>query len=314
MARAKVGIIGAGRVGATTAFSILQSGIPEELVLIDVDHERAVGEAMDLSHAVPNLSPCDVYAGNYEDLKDAQLVIVTAGNARQPGESRLDLAARNLDIAKNIARDLQNNKESVILVVSNPVDVLTTYFSKTLDPANTGRIIGSGTALDIARLRSIVARKLNVDPRNVHLYIIGEHGDSQVTVWSNAKIAVMDLDGYPKANQPALSPEMKVQISQNVLKAGAEIITRKGSTHFGIAQASSHILQAIMRDQRSISSVSSIPTGECGIEDVALSLPAVLGSNGIVGRLVPRLSEDEKTALHASVEKIRDTCRELGII
>lgn len=314
MPKDKIGIVGLGRVGSSIAFSTMLSGVVEELVLLDVDQSRAEGEAMDLAHALPYMPTSNVYAGTYDDLKDTEVIVVAAGTARRPGETRLDLASRNYGIAKEITTELQKIKDAVILVVSNPVDVITTYMSKKLDPNKTGKVFGSGTALDTARFRYIIADQFKVDAHNVHAYMIGEHGDSQVPIWSSAKIALIDIDKYPNPSNAILTDTLKDEIYQAVVKAGAEVIKRKGATHFGIAQVTNYLVNAILRDQNSILCVSTIPHGEYGINDVALSLPALVGNCGACQRIVPVLSDKEVEALNSSAEKLRSMCRELGIL
>lgn len=307
----KIGVIGAGHVGATFAYALLRSGIAAEIVLIDADRARAEGEAMDLLHAAPFERSTRVRAGDWPDLADAAVVVLAAGSGQRPGQSRLELASRNAAVIREIAtRVAAVAPASILLVATNPVDVLT-YVALTASGMPAGRVIGSGTLLDTARFRALLAERFDVDPRSVHAFVIGEHGDSEVPVWSLANIAGMRLREYFAADgQPFPAADLD-EIFERTRDAAYRIIERKGATYYAIASGLVRIVEAIVRDQSTVLSVSSLVDGAYGISDVCISLPAVLGRNGIERVLPLTLDEVELAGLRHSAEVVRRTLDEV---
>ena len=303
---ARVVIVGAGHVGATLAYSLVLDGLAPEIVLIDQDHRRAEGEAMDLNHAVPFSTQCRVWAGGFEDCAGAAVVVLTAGAGQKPGETRLDLAARNGAIfADVVPRITAVTREAILLVATNPVDVLT-YAAWKLSRLPPHRVIGSGTILDTARFRHLLSRHFGVDARSVHAYIIGEHGDSEVPVWSLANIAGMRLPDFRAAHD--LGPDQAAMdgIVDDTRRAAYHIIERKGATYFGVAAGLLRILEAIVRDQATVLSVSSLVPAHYRMDDVCLSLPTVVTRNGIERVLHLPLSEGEAEAFRHSGDVVRE--------
>ncbi|MBR5479739.1 MAG: L-lactate dehydrogenase [Clostridia bacterium] len=300
--KSKVAIIGAGFVGSASAYAIALRQVCTELVLIDVAEDKARGEADDIKHGLPFIGQMKVYSGGYECVKDCDVIVVTAGANRKPGETRLDLAKKNAFIGKSIADSImQHYNGGVILVVANPVDILTYLFAKwTGLPA--GRVLGSGTSLDTIRLRSALADRTGIDISNIHGYIIGEHGDSQVPAWSNTHIAGMQIDDYCEKNNIELTEEIKEEIRQGVVTGGAKIIKRKGATYYGVAVCVATLVESLLRDSDTIRTVSTVMMGEFGVSDVALSLPAVIGSTGVKKVMQPTLTEEEIERFRASAE------------
>ena len=297
--KGKIVVVGAGFVGASTAFAITTSGIASELILVDVNVDKAVGEAMDLNHGQPFLSPCRIEAGDYSDVKDADIIIIAAGTARKPGETRLDLAKRNAGIIKSIVPEVMKYYNGgIFLVISNPVDV-NTYLIQKMTGLPPFKVVGSGTVLDSARFRYLLSKHCNVDIRNVHGYIIGEHGDSEVSVWSRVNIAGENIDDY-------CSGMDKENIEQGVREAGAEIIKRKGATYYGIALCATRICEAVLKNQHSILTVGSVVSGPYGIKESCVSLPCTVGINGIEKILDIKLDKKEEEALVTSAEKVKE--------
>lgn len=309
----RVGIVGAGNVGATYAYALIQSGLASEIVLIDANHARAEGEAMDLNHAVPLAKPCQVWAGEYTDVHGAVLTVIAAGSAQRPGETRLDLVQRNANIFKQIVPQItQNNPEGIILVATNPVDVLT-YASLKFSGLLPRQVIGSGTILDTARFRYLLSQHFGVDARSVHAYILGEHGDSEVPAWSLANIAGMrlpafcDINGYD-CNDPALD-----NIFHQTRDAAYEIIQRKGATYYAVASGLLRITEAILRDQNTVLSVSSLIEEYFGISDVCLSLPSIVDRGGVERVLRLELAHEEIAGLQKSAQVLKETIRSIGL-
>lgn len=302
----RVALIGTGHVGATCAYALLLSGLTPEIVLIDKDHRRAEGEAMDLMHAVPFYEPARIWAGSYEDLAGAAVVVIAAGVNQRPGETRLELLARNATVFGDIVpRIVAHNPEAIILITTNPVDVLT-YASLKLSGLPPSRVIGSGTILDTSRFRSLLSRYFGVEARSVHAYIIGEHGDSEVPVWSLATIGGMHLAEYRAATGQALDPAVKADIFENTRRAAYHIIERKGATYYAVAAGVERIVRAILRDESTVLTVSSLVTGYYGIDGVCLSLPAIVNRSGIARVLHPPLADDEVEALKRSAAVLRE--------
>jgi L-lactate dehydrogenase len=309
----KIAVIGAGGVGATTAYALMVQGVGSEIVLIDLNKDKAEGEAMDLRHGASFVNPVDIYAGDYEDLADAKLIIITAGAAQKPGETRLDLIKKNTGIFKNIIPSITKyNKDGILLVVTNPVDILTYLTYKISDfPAN--RVLGSGTVLDSSRFRSLLSKNCGVAASNVHGYIIGEHGDSEVPVWSLTNIAGTQIDNYCPICKKDCEDNHFKEISDQVKNAGYEIIDKKGSTFYAVALAVSRIARAILRDENAVLTVSSLMKGYYGVEDMSLSLPTLINSNGIKNVLELPLAEAEEKAFKESAQHLKDNISELDI-
>jgi L-lactate dehydrogenase len=313
MANNKVVIIGAGSVGATYAYALMQGGQAREIVLVDLDHERAVGEVMDLQHGVAFTRPVEIKAGAYADCRDADLVVVTAGAKQKPGETRLDLTARNAGIIRGIVAELMRaDFPGVLLMVSNPVDVLTQVAWKTSGlPRN--RVIGSGTVLDSARLRSLLSAHCQADPRNIHVLVIGEHGDSEVAAWSAASIGGVSIRNYCEQCRRCLGEGHYRRLLDQVKHAAYEIIARKGATYYAIGLALVQITDAILRDEHRILPVSTVLEDFHGIRDVALSLPALLGRSGCERVLELALAPEEVEALVKSAQVIKSSLQTLGL-
>lgn len=308
----KAGIIGCGMVGSSTAFALINSDLFTDIVLVDVNRDRAVGEAMDLSHCQPFSSPVEVKAGDYADLKDCGVIIITAGVAQAPGETRLDCLKRNVGVFRSIVPQIvRHNVDAFLLVVTNPVDVLS-YVAYRLSELPASRVFGSGTVLDSARLKYTVGRRLNVDPRSVHAFVIGEHGDSELCVWSSANVSGVDLESYCTHVGRPCRNDRKAEIEEDVKRSAYEIINRKGATYYGIAAAVRRICESLVRDEHSILPVSTLVSGHYGLDDVYVSVPALIGSAGVEDILDIPLSADESTALSASAATLKSALREIG--
>ena len=309
----KVAIIGCGFVGSSTAFALMESGLFSEIVLIDVDHSRAEGEAMDISHGVPFVKPMKIYAGDYDDIVDASIIIITAGAAQKPGETRLQLVQKNVGIFKTIIPEISKRKcEGVILVVSNPVDILT-YVAQKLSGFPAHRVIGSGTVLDTARLKSRLSEHLDVDARTVHAFIIGEHGDSELAAWSSAAVSGVPLSRFCEMRGHFNHDESERHIQEMVKNSAYEIIERKKATYYGVAMAVRRICEVIARDEKSILSVSSLMEGQYGLKDICLSMPTIVGADGVEEKIPISLDEDEITKLMASAQALKDIASSLDL-
>ena len=310
----KVVVVGAGSVGATYCYSLAQSGLADEIVIIDRNTDLAEGQVSDLVHGQPFFPTAIIRQGSANDYSDANLVVITAGSAQKPGETRLDLLKKNASIIGSIAEEVAMNKsKGVMLIVTNPVDVLTWVAIKRSgwDP---GRVIGSGTVLDSARFRHFIARHCDVDVHNVHAYILGEHGDSEVAAWSMTHIGGIPIDRYcPLCGGCAGWKEERLTIEQKVRESAYHIINAKGSTHFAVGLALVKITASVLRRQNSVLTVSTMLRGEYGISDVCLSLPAVVSDTGIVRIVDGPLSENEKELLHRSAGILRESIASLDI-
>jgi len=302
----KVVIIGCGFVGAASAFALMQSGLFSEMVLIDSDQNKAEGEALDISHGVPFAKPVKIYAGGYNDIKDASLIILTAGANQKPGETRLDLVKKNISIFKAILPQIrQSGFKGILLVVANPVDILTTVAVKCSGlPEN--HVLGSGTVLDTARLKYELGNHLNVDPRSVHAFIIGEHGDSEIAAWSSANVSGIPLNKFCEMRGHFHHNEAMERIANDVKNSAYEIIEKKKATYFGIAMSVKRICEAIMRDEKSILPISSMMHGDYGIEGISLSMPAIVGKDGVETHVPIQLSEAEAENLCQSAQTLKD--------
>lgn len=301
----KVAIIGCGFVGSSSAFALMQSGIFSEMVLIDVDRNRAEGEALDISHGVPFASPMKIYAGDYSDLGDAAMVVVTAGAAQKPGETRLDLVNKNVAIFKSIIPQIRESGFSgVLLIVSNPVDVLT-YAAVQMSGLPEAKVIGSGTVLDTARLRYMLGEHVDVDPRDVHAYVMGEHGDSELVAWSSATVAGVPLSEFCELHGHYQHREAEARIAEDVKNSAYTIIEKKHATYYGVAMAVRRICTAVMRDEDCVLPVSSLMVGEYGLSDLCISMPTIVGRNGVVARVPVSINDDEKKELQKSAEALK---------
>jgi len=312
--KGKVAIVGAGNVGATTAFALMNSGTVSEIALIDIDREKAEGEAMDLSHGGAFVEPVDVYVGDYEDCWDADVVVITAGASQKPGESRMELLERNVAIFEDMVPQITEriDPETVLLVVTNPVDILS-YVTWDVSNLPHERIIGSGTVLDTARFKQVLSQQCDVAAQNVHAYVIGEHGDSEVPVWSSAHLAGMSFDDYCASCRMECGSDVKDELSEKVAGAAYEIIEKKGATNYAVALATTEIIDAIVRDEDAILTVSTRMQGQHGLDDVYLSLPTVVNRRGVRQVLEYDLTDWEHEQLHASAETLQERLDELDI-
>lgn len=309
----KVAVIGCGFVGAASAFALMQSGLFSEMVLLDSEREKAEGEAMDISHGEAYARPMKIYAGDYSDVKDAAIIIITAGANQKPGETRLDLVQRNVSIFKKIIPEIKKlNYQGIILIVTNPVDILT-YTTLKLSGLPESRVLGSGTVLDTARFREILGNHLNVDSRSVHAFIIGEHGDSEIAVWSTANVAGVPIQKFCAMRGVHNHEEHMRQIAAEVKESAYEIIKRKKATYFGIAMAVKRICEAIVRDEKSVLPVSNLMRGAYGISDITLSMPAVVGKDGVELQMPISLDGNEALALKESADMLKKVAQEVGV-
>ena len=306
----KVAIVGCGFVGAASAFALMESGLFSEMVLVDAHPAKAEGEALDISHGLPFAKPMQIHAGGYEDLADASLIIVTAGAAQKVGETRLDLIKKNIGIFASIIPAItQYNKEAILLIVANPVDVLT-YAALKLSGYPENRVFGSGTTLDTARLKYLLGEHLEVDPRSVHAFIIGEHGDSEIAAWSSANVSGVPLHNFCEAKGFFNHEEAMERIAGDVKNSAYTIIEKKGATYYGIAMSVRRICEAIVRDEKTILPVSFLQHGEHGVDGVCLSMPAIVGKDGVEGVVPISLSKEEEKALQKSADTLKKVIQE----
>jgi L-lactate dehydrogenase len=309
----RIAVVGAGNVGATFAYSLVLSGLASEIVLIDADHARAEGQAMDLDHAVPFNRPVRVWAGDYDDCKGALVTMISAGANQKPGETRLDLLKRNVAVFRSvISKVAAVNEEGIILVATNPVDVLT-YAAYKISGLSRRRVFGSGTILDTARFRTLLANHFDVDARSLHAHIIGEHGDSEVPVWSLANIAGVRLADLQGEGWARYEPDAMEEIFRKTRDAAYHIIERKGATYYAVASGLLRIVEAIVRDQSTVLSASSLLTGQYGMSNVCLSLPTVINRLGVARVLQLDLDESEREKLTRSAEILSASIAELGL-
>lgn len=306
----KVAVIGCGFVGSSSAFALMQSGLFSEMVLIDADTKRAEGEAMDISHGISFARPMQIYAGNYDDITDAAIIVITAGANQKPDETRLDLIKKNAAIMKSIVGEIKKRDfGGILLIVSNPVDILTLIALKESGyPSN--RVIGSGTVLDTGRFKYLLGEHLDVDSRSVHAFIIGEHGDSELAAWSNARIGGLKVNDFCELRGHFNHEQSMKKIFEDVRNSAYEIIERKHATYYGIAMAVKRICEAIVRNEKSILPVSSLMTGEYGLNDVVLSIPAVVGETGVQKVIPIELNDKELTKLKDSANILKDIAKD----
>ena len=302
----KAAIVGCGFVGASIAFRFLQQGLFSQLVLLDANRDKAEGEAMDLSDGLPYGAAMEITAGTYDDITDCTLVVITAGANQKPGETRLDLIGKNTAILKSVLGEITARKfGGILLIVSNPVDVLT-YAAWKLSGYPRERVIGSGTVLDTGRLKQLLGAELRVDSRNVHAFIIGEHGDSELAVWSEANVSGLDLEDFSCARGRCLTREDRERLYREVRDSAYEIIKRKGATYYGIAMAVGRIASCIVKDEHAVLPVSAVLEGEYGQSGLALSVPSIVSRNGLQEILEMPLSGEERAALAASAERMKE--------
>jgi L-lactate dehydrogenase len=312
-ARNTVAIVGVGAVGATTAYALMNAGAASEIILITPDRDKLAGEVMDLNHGSSFVPPVRVRAGTYEDCRDARVVIITAGVRQKPGESRMDLLERNLEVVNEIIPNVTAyNEDCVILVVSNPVDALT-YAALKRSGFPPGRVFGSGTLLDTSRFRYLLSQHCRVAAHNVHAYIIGEHGDSEVAAWSATNVAGMPFELFCRGCPCGCTYVDKDAIFQSVKNAAYEIIEKKGATFYAIGLAVRRIVQAILRDESVVLTVSSLMDGQYGASDVCVSLPSVVDENGVARVLEMPLNEDESARFRQSAEALRASLEQAGL-
>ncbi len=310
--RKKITVVGAGNVGASIAYTLTIDGMASEIVLVDINRGKAEGEAMDILQGTAFCPPVNIYAGDYEDAKDSDIVIITSGIPRKPGQSRLDLAQNNVNLMKDIAPKLVAAAPNAIyLIVSNPVDVMTYTFLKVTGlPEH--QVIGSGTMLDSARLRSVIAESVNINPKNVHGYVLGEHGNSAVFPWSLIKIAGMEMTTYCESVGKKDGIDLAV-IENDVRESGGKVISLKGATYYAIALSVTRICECIIRDTNSVLVVSSMIHNRYGIDDVCLSLPFVVGKSGIKEAINPPLLPEEENNLQLSAQALREVIESVNI-
>jgi L-lactate dehydrogenase len=300
----KIVVIGVGAVGSTTAYTLLLRQRMDELVLIDANKEKAIGDALDMNHGLAFLGKAKVWAGSYEDCADADIIIITAGVAQKPGESRVDLLKRNIAIFESITEQvLKFNKDGILLIASNPVDVMS-YFTWKKSGWPSQRVIGSGTLLDTARFRYLIGEKLAIDPRSVHAHIIGEHGDSELPVWSHTHVAGSEIE---------LNEEDRNYIFRNTRDAAYRIIEAKGATYYAIALALDRICTAILKNEASVLNVSTLLKNYHGIDDVYLGVPSIVDRSGVREVLQFKIKQDEQELLRKSANKIKELIRSISM-
>lgn len=294
--KTRVVVIGVGAVGSTTAYTLMLRGRMDELVLIDANEGKAIGDALDMNHGLAFTEKCHIRGGNYEDCRTADIIIITAGAAQRPGETRVDLLKRNVAIFESITDEvLKYNQHGILLIASNPVDIMS-YFTWKKSGWPQHRVIGSGTLLDSARFRYLISEKLKIDARSVHAHIVGEHGDSEVPLWSLANVAGTEVD---------LSSQDREEVFSDTRDAAYHIIEAKGATYYAIALALDRICAAILNNEAAVLNVSTLMQGQYGLEDVYLGVPCVVDSSGIREVLQLKITDDEKALLQKSAHKLK---------
>ena len=307
----KAAVIGCGFVGSATAFTLMQSRLFSELVLLDVNMEKADGEAKDIAHGIPFAGQMKIYAGTYDDAADAAIIIITAGANQKPGETRLDLVQKNTAIYQSIIPEIvKRDFGGILLIVSNPVDILT-YVALKLSGLPEIRVLGSGTVLDTARLKYALGEHLGVDSRSVHSFIIGEHGDSEIAAWSSTNVSGIPLNDFCEMRGHFNHDAAMDAIAEKVKNSAYEIISKKQATYYGIAMSVKRICECIVRNERSILPVSAMMHGEYGIEDITLSMPAIVGIGGVETHVPIALSEEEAEKLVESAKKLKEVAKGL---
>jgi L-lactate dehydrogenase len=312
----KIGIVGCGMVGSTSAYALVMSGVGREIVLVDLNRTRAEAEANDIHHAVPFAQPLSVRAGDYADLSEAKVVVIAGGVAQKPGETRLQLLQRNADVFGQIVPSvLRVAPQAVLLVVTNPVDIMThlaAHFAAEFGVPSS-RVLGSGTTLDTARFRALLGRHFGVDPHHVHAYVLGEHGDSEVLAWSQATIAGLSLDQFAKVHGKPLAAAERRQIDENVRRAAYHIIAGKGATYYGIGSAVARIVDVLLHDQRAILTICSRISGVPDCEGVTLALPHLVGGDGALTTIPLSLGTSEREGLSRSASILREALESLSL-
>lgn len=308
----KAGIVGSGFVGSTAAYAMALQGTASQIVLVDVNGALARAQAEDILHATPFGTAVRVRGGGYEDLEGAQVVVLACGVGQQPGETRLALLQRNLAVFEQVTPQvLRYAPEAVLLVASNPVDVITHVVSRLAGGAS-ARVFGSGTILDTARFRALLGEHLGVAPQSIHAYVVGEHGDSEVLVWSSAQVGGVPLQEFARQTNREITPEIMARIDDGVRRAAYRIIAGKRATYFGIGAALSRLVQALRGDERSVFTVSAGAPGIALLEGASVSLPRVVGGSGVMTTLWPGLSAEESAALARSAGMLRETVKAIG--
>lgn len=310
----KIAIIGCGFVGSACAFALMQSGLFSEMVLIDSNEERAEGEALDISHGLPFSKPMQIYSGTYDDITDAGIIAITAGAGQKPGESRLELVHKNVEIFKSIIPEIsKRNYKGILLIVSNPVDIMT-YTALKLSGLPSNQVFGSGTVLDTARLKHLLGEHLGVDARSVHAFILGEHGDSEIAAFSSANVSGIELKKFCDfACKTDKHEEAMKEIAEDVKLSAYEIIKKKGATYYGIAMSVRRICEAIILDQKSILPISCLQNGKNGIDNVVLSMPMIVGKHGAERSVEISLSEEERRAIKSSADMLKGIIKTLDL-
>lgn len=311
----KTGIVGSGFVGATAAYALVMRGVGRRLVLVDQKRERAEAEADDILHAVPFANPLEVSAGDYSDLAGCRVVVVSAGVGQKPGETRLQLLERNAQVFKQVIPNiLQHAPQAVLLIATNPVDVMThlaaRYAAEFGVPSS--RVIGSGTTLDTARFRALIGRKLNVDSQHIHAYVLGEHGDSEVLAWSQVSVGGIPLAEFCTGREISICEDDYAAIDERVRRAAYRIIEGKGATYYGIGSAVARIVEVILQDERSLLTVCTPMPDVADVKDVTVSVPNLVGGDGVIETFFPRLNEAETEALRASAQVVRAVIEKLS--
>ena len=308
----KAAIIGCGFVGSSTAFALMQSGLFSEMILIDADADRAEGEALDISHGTPFARPMKIYAGTYQDISDAAVIIITAGANQKPDETRLDLVNKNTKIMRSVISEIMKHGcEGILLVVSNPVDILT-YEALKISGLPKNRVIGSGTVLDTGRLKSELAEHLGIDSRSIHAFIIGEHGDSEIAAFSSANVSGVPLNDVCEMRGYFHHEASMREIAQTVKNSAYEIIEKKKATYYGIAMAVRRICEAIVRDEKSILPVSVMLDDLYGLKDIVLSMPTIIGASGAEGQVPITLNEAEQVQLKESADLLKEIIQKIS--
>jgi L-lactate dehydrogenase len=312
----KIGIVGCGMVGSASAYALVMRGVGREIVLVDLNRARAEAEANDIYHAVPFAHPLSVRAGDYADLAGARVVVIAGGVAQQPGETRLQLLQRNAEVFREIVPAvLGSAPDAILLVVTNPVDVMThlaAHFASAMGVPHT-RVFGSGTTLDSARFRALLGRHFDVDARHVHAYVVGEHGDSEVLIWSQATIAGLNLDEFARVQGTPFGDTERRSIDENVRRAAYHIIAGKGATYYGIGSAIAYIIDVLLHDQRAILTVCSRISGVPGCDGVTMALPHLIGGSGVLATIPLALDPAEGDALRRSAAVLRDALVSLAM-
>lgn len=309
----KVAVVGCGFVGAATAFALMQSKLFSEMIMIDANEEKAKGEALDIAHGIPFAGQMSIKAGNYDDAADAAIIVVTAGAAQKPGETRLDLVHKNVAIFKTIIPEIaKRDFGGILLIVANPVDILT-YVAVKMSGLPENRVFGSGTVLDTARFKYALSKELGVDSKSVHSFIIGEHGDSEIAAWSSANVSGIPVNDFFEMRGVYNHRDSMKSISEGVKNSAYDIIALKGASYYGIAMAVKRICEAIIRDEKSILPVSSMMHGEYGIDNICLSMPTLIGAHGLETQVPISLNYAESTALQQSANALKKVAAELNL-